>query len=222
MRQGYLWRKYLEHFVLHRFRDCIAGLAGHDCVGPHYRHHKFFAGNFWWARASHIAKLGEPISHDRMYAETWLFNSEPKPRVLSMFDVPYQNPGLQPVSAAEYALTEYWGQVLHAIPNWQGWVQLLSGLWALRPHCSFVVSGEIDSARLLRYVLMQAWPAPHGTPVRIGTVPLGDEYSEEFSEPLSPLDLRVVLGDWAPESPGWRLAWRQHDLLPAAIYEVAG
>lgn len=215
LRQGQLWRKYMEYFVFHRHRDCVAALAGHDCVGTHFRHHRFFAGNFWWARADHVARLGEPISGDRMYAEKWLFTSEPPPRVLSMFDVPYENPGLQPVSAAEYALATHWERLLTDWPDKSGWVSLLVGLWALRPNASLQPH---DRLRLLHYVLGLVWPTQAAyakAPVQVWRPSEGD-----VPEPLDGSAVLAAMCDSPVEHPRWRLAWRQQGDLPAALYEA--
>lgn len=61
------WEQYMSYFNISRWRDCVSLLDEYDCVGteweddakvanktittPHY------AGTFWWANASYIAKL---------------------------------------------------------------------------------------------------------------------------------------------------------------------
>jgi hypothetical protein len=38
----------------------------------------FFAGNFWWARASYLRTLEPPLEESRWQAETWVSLGEPK------------------------------------------------------------------------------------------------------------------------------------------------
>jgi hypothetical protein len=87
------WRRYLEHFVIGKWRVCNGLLKSHDCVGtewetdarvgdtkavtPHY------AGNFWWANAEYIAKLDPSylfIDHTyvRWQAEFWIGTKDPR------------------------------------------------------------------------------------------------------------------------------------------------
>lgn len=56
------WRACMLYWTVERWRECVAKLASYDAVGvcqvdtpiPHYQ------GNFWWATAAHIRKLGDP------------------------------------------------------------------------------------------------------------------------------------------------------------------
>jgi hypothetical protein len=36
----------------------------------------YFAGNFWWAKSSHVRELGEPVREHRYQAETWIGKRE--------------------------------------------------------------------------------------------------------------------------------------------------
>jgi hypothetical protein len=39
----------------------------------HHPHgYSFFAGNFWWAKSSHVQKLLEPKTEDKYSSEGWL------------------------------------------------------------------------------------------------------------------------------------------------------
>jgi len=70
---------------------CLAELANVDCVGaywltkeefPQIADHNnpdgypYFAGTFWWAKSSHIRKLGEPVREHRWQAEHWIGKAE--------------------------------------------------------------------------------------------------------------------------------------------------
>ena len=79
------WRRYMEHYVLRNYQTCVDELDLSDMVGvnwrgkgtesvitPHVGSH--FSGNFWWARASYIASLGNVRegNQKRCNAEFWL------------------------------------------------------------------------------------------------------------------------------------------------------
>lgn len=53
------WRRYMEYFCIERWRDCVGALAGCDACGCdiNYNPWPHFAGNFWWANASHLLRL---------------------------------------------------------------------------------------------------------------------------------------------------------------------
>lgn len=61
------WRACMLYWMVERWRECVDKLARFDVVGytrcerplPH------FQGNFWWAKTSHIRKLGDP--HDLQF-----------------------------------------------------------------------------------------------------------------------------------------------------------
>jgi hypothetical protein len=84
-------RRVMTEATVVRWRQCVKDLdRGFDAVGinfvdPVYRQipsnigcHRFFAGNFWWAKASHLIKLPKLPSNannyatDRMLAEMWI------------------------------------------------------------------------------------------------------------------------------------------------------
>lgn len=87
------WRRYLEHFVVSKWRDCIEKLDEYDTVGteweiianianteifsPHY------AGNFWWANAGYVSKLNRDFLYERnnwprWQGEFWIGTENPK------------------------------------------------------------------------------------------------------------------------------------------------
>lgn len=69
------WRKYMEHFAIERWSDCVDALQTHNICGvewlncyhaerPQMELPGFFAGNVWWARSDYIRTcpplLGQP------------------------------------------------------------------------------------------------------------------------------------------------------------------
>ena len=88
------WRRYLEYFVIKKWKSCISILDNYDCVGtewglsntlgetcnylPHY------SGNFWWATANYISKLDPNYIYDdydgraRWRSELWIGTKDPK------------------------------------------------------------------------------------------------------------------------------------------------
>ena len=87
-----LWCRSMLFFSAVRWQDAINRLINedHDAAGCHYlckdkfpeyfkmykEHHKngypFFAGNFWWAKSSHISKLLVTSQNDKYSPEGWL------------------------------------------------------------------------------------------------------------------------------------------------------
>lgn len=79
------WRRSLTRHVVCGWEECAGLLAdGHDTAGCHWvTAHKsttaFYAGNFWWARASYLRRLPPPPCESRWQAETWVSSvSDPK------------------------------------------------------------------------------------------------------------------------------------------------
>jgi hypothetical protein len=87
-----LWCRSMLFFNAVRWQDAVMQLGNNntDAVGCHYvckekfpeyfemyrEHHPnkypFFAGNFWWAKSSHIKDLRPPQIEDKYSAEGWL------------------------------------------------------------------------------------------------------------------------------------------------------
>jgi hypothetical protein len=83
------WRKYMEYFVIERWRDCIAKLdEGYDCCGVLWNTdtpigiHPHFSGAFYWAKASYINTLDHSFidSEWRYNMEFWI-GSNPNAKV---------------------------------------------------------------------------------------------------------------------------------------------
>jgi hypothetical protein len=54
------WRKYMQYWNIERWRDCVAKLdEGYDMCGASFLNnppHPFYAGNFYWAKASYLRR----------------------------------------------------------------------------------------------------------------------------------------------------------------------
>lgn len=76
------WRRFLDYIILYQYKKCLVELEhGASACGPNWRHakYKYFAGNFWWARADYVASLKKPVKPDlpngpraRAPAEFWI------------------------------------------------------------------------------------------------------------------------------------------------------
>ncbi len=92
-----MWRKYLEYFIIEKYKDCIAALEDHDLVGVEWREKPYphFCGNFWWAKNDYVRKLSSPVAFrlsqkgyfdilksDRSLAEFWIGSGNPRVKVL--------------------------------------------------------------------------------------------------------------------------------------------
>lgn len=90
------WRKYMEYWNIERWQDCVAKLdEGYDTCGASYLNnppYPFYAGNFFWAKASYLRKcrrLKTPLEnnfqpqfegqpHHRFDWECWHGSGNPK------------------------------------------------------------------------------------------------------------------------------------------------
>lgn len=69
------WRRSMTKQLAGRWEHCTELLAECDVVGCHWitqNGDRFFAGNFWWARASHLRQLPLPENKTRWTAEVWV------------------------------------------------------------------------------------------------------------------------------------------------------
>ena len=87
------WRKYMEHFCIGKWKECLNALDEYDAAGCEFygsnKHFSgnvnppHFSGNFWWARSSYLRTLPrvedvilpEIHSAERMKAEFWIGSS---------------------------------------------------------------------------------------------------------------------------------------------------
>lgn len=83
------WRRYMEHFVIAGWRDCLAALDAHDICGVNWRRQpsRHFSGNFWWARPRYIADLPKRIDDDPHAPEAWIGTNQPLPATLHESEV---------------------------------------------------------------------------------------------------------------------------------------
>lgn len=66
------WRNIMCYETIRKHENCKKLLTEYDAVGPFYvEPTHYFAGNFWWAKASHIKNLKEPFG-TRNEAEGWI------------------------------------------------------------------------------------------------------------------------------------------------------
>lgn len=83
-------RRTMEHYVVWEWKRCVRDISrGFDVVGcnlvdPMTRPvlpGRYFAGNFWWSCARHIATLAPiPLAHgDRILAEEWILSCSRRP-----------------------------------------------------------------------------------------------------------------------------------------------
>ena len=97
MKTGRDWRRYMLHFVVDRYKECLDALETSDVCGVDWRQspRAHFSGNFWWARADYLTTLPsiDEISRSeapwvispRHNAEFWIgMNSQVRP--VSLFD----------------------------------------------------------------------------------------------------------------------------------------
>ena len=85
-------RKYMCHFNLTNYKNCVEALESVDCCGVDYRTEpqRHFSGNYWWANSKHLRTLPKPddiISTltERHKCEFWACYSEDV-RTKSFFD----------------------------------------------------------------------------------------------------------------------------------------
>lgn len=80
------WRQSMTRYLVGRWGECVQLLdQGYDAVGCHWvkapqwpEQPPFFAGNFWWARASFLRTLAPPDNETRWQPETWISYGDPK------------------------------------------------------------------------------------------------------------------------------------------------
>lgn len=86
-----LWCRSMTFFCVVAWQNALEKLEGVDIAGPHWitkekwphmadhnnpHGYPYFGGNYWWARATHIAKLGIPERDHRWQAEHWIGKAE--------------------------------------------------------------------------------------------------------------------------------------------------
>lgn len=98
-------RRVMQGFCVEKWRQCVKDLErGYDAVGCNWVDPitrpvlpgRFFAGNFWWARADYLMTLPPLANHandynlvERIQAEGWIGSAKDRPKVLD-----YERPHL--------------------------------------------------------------------------------------------------------------------------------
>jgi hypothetical protein len=99
------WRRAMTAEVAGRWRDCVQLLGEYDAAGVAWQKSpwygtSFFAGNFWWARASYLARLPDvprdllgalppgETGDNRWDAEAWIGLGDPAVRNLGSWRPP--------------------------------------------------------------------------------------------------------------------------------------
>lgn len=75
------WRRFMEVYAIHRWRDCVKVLDTHDVCGVNFHSIPVdhFSGNVWWARSSYIKTL-LPLAPSGAYSEPeqWICSNSPR------------------------------------------------------------------------------------------------------------------------------------------------
>jgi hypothetical protein len=79
----YLWRNYMEWYLIKNYKKCLEKLKDHDVVGAIYKDSQIgphFSGNFWWTTGDYYKKLSRSEQIDGGYygPESYLFKARPK------------------------------------------------------------------------------------------------------------------------------------------------
>lgn len=90
------WRKMMEHFIFAKHQAALNVLKQYDAYGCKYDdpvvppyHYKYYAGNFWWSKASYLRTLPNITAEERKnryWAENWLLVNAKK--IFSAFNTP--------------------------------------------------------------------------------------------------------------------------------------
>lgn len=80
------WRRYMEYFLIERWKACVDCLDAVDACGVEWRARPpHFSGNFWWATASYInmiPSLREPyLFKKRLACEFFIGKGKPRPSI---------------------------------------------------------------------------------------------------------------------------------------------
>lgn len=84
------WRQSMTRELVGGWRRCTRLLWEHDVVGCHWvkapqwpEQVPFFAGNFWWSKASYLRTLDPPLTETRWQPEVWV-SGDGSPRVFDL------------------------------------------------------------------------------------------------------------------------------------------
>ena len=92
------WRKMMEYFIFEKYNVALNVLKEFDTYGCKYDnpivppfHYRYYAGNFWWSKASYIKTLpsfSDDERKNRYWAENWLLLKSA--HVFSAFNTPVE------------------------------------------------------------------------------------------------------------------------------------
>lgn len=78
------WRRYMEHFAVDNWEDCVGTLARYDTCGVELQSEEsHYSGNFWWATSEYLQKLPDGDEYwrknrdNRVAAEFYLCQARP-------------------------------------------------------------------------------------------------------------------------------------------------
>lgn len=79
----YLWRTYMEYYLIANYKKCLEKLGNHDIVGVAYKDilvGPHFSGNFWWSTGKHFKGIvsGGNIGSEYNDPETYIFKNNPR------------------------------------------------------------------------------------------------------------------------------------------------
>lgn len=105
------WRRFMEGYVIRRWKECVIHLDTHDTCGVLYKDKayynpgtpdytildaNYYDGNFWWATSDYIATLDPNYLYTsdtpwlRGKSELWIGTQKPNAHV--MYNIEYINP----------------------------------------------------------------------------------------------------------------------------------
>jgi hypothetical protein len=74
------WRKYMEYFVIQKWKTCYKDLDTYDIAGVNYEKIPYYhySGNFWWATSKYISTNETEFTNEDYYeTEFWLCRGKP-------------------------------------------------------------------------------------------------------------------------------------------------
>ncbi|HEX4511472.1 MAG TPA: hypothetical protein VH328_15400, partial [Burkholderiaceae bacterium] len=79
------WRRYMEHFTVDNWEDCVATLGSYETCGVELQcEESHYSGNFWWATSEYLRKLPDADEYwrqnkdNRVAAEFYLCQAHPR------------------------------------------------------------------------------------------------------------------------------------------------
>lgn len=111
------WRKYLEYFLIGKWKKCVDLLQNYDTVGTEWVDWCYvggdsfnvscYAGNFWWSKSEYIKKLDpnfilNNIIIERFSSEYWISTKNPRFYNFHTFSSEERNLYFEPIETNEY------------------------------------------------------------------------------------------------------------------------